>query len=53
MHTEEEGHTESDSMWHELQEIIQCVSMSGGIRAIVLASTFDKYFTAGLDCKSK
>ena len=37
------------SMWLELRAIVEEISASDA-RVIVLSSTSDKYFTAGLDC---
>lgn len=37
-------------MWIELRSIVEKVSASD-MKVIVLSSTTDKYFTAGLDCE--
>lgn len=37
-------------MWIELKSIVEKVS-SSDMKVIVLSSTTDKYFTAGLDCE--
>ncbi len=39
-------------MWIELKSIVGRASDDTDVRVIVLSSSFDKYFTAGLDCKS-
>ncbi|KAK4684337.1 hypothetical protein P7C73_g5842, partial [Tremellales sp. Uapishka_1] len=38
-----------DAMWKELQSIIETISSDTDIRVIVLSSSSDKHFTAGLD----
>jgi enoyl-CoA hydratase/carnithine racemase len=39
------------SMWLELRSIVESISASDA-RVIVLSSTSEKFFTAGLDCMS-
>lgn len=48
------GHNEGEltlSMWIEMRKIVEQVSFDPEIRSIVLASSLEKYFTAGLDRK--
>ncbi|WVR06315.1 hypothetical protein IAU60_003345 [Kwoniella sp. DSM 27419] len=40
-------------MWHELRDIMKRVSASSDVGAVVLSSTSDKTFTAGLDLNSQ
>jgi len=40
---------DAESMWLELRAIVEGISASDA-RVIILSSTSDKYFTAGLDC---
>ena len=39
-------------MWGELRKTIEAVEFDAQYRVIVLASSLEKYFTAGLDCTS-
>ncbi|WWC70792.1 uncharacterized protein I206_104744 [Kwoniella pini CBS 10737] len=43
----------NDSMWKELRSIIDEIATSPEIRVIVLSSTLDKVFTAGLDLNAQ
>lgn len=43
--------SDRDSMWIELRAIVEKIS-SSDMKVIVLSSTTDKYFTAGLDRES-
>nr|ODN91011.1 delta(3,5)-Delta(2,4)-dienoyl-CoA isomerase [Cryptococcus depauperatus CBS 7855] len=40
---------ELNSMWRELQVIVQLISATPSVRAVVLSSSIEKAFTAGLD----
>lgn len=37
-------------MWTELKRIVDTASLDGRVRCVVLSSTSDRIFTAGLDC---
>jgi hypothetical protein len=40
------------SVWREYSDVFEKVGLEGDVRVVVLASGLEKFFTAGIDCKS-